>query len=245
MTRKYTKQNHTNLLGLAKLLKFGLKHFALTSCGLLQNPKSEIRNRQMRASAEKIKAPTRYSGGSDHENAVRWRRTTIYEPTGNAAAAALCRQFAQAVLPATDRNPGTISNCGATSHFSYLPSHISHLTSDIVRRQLFDDIMKARPGVMGIFSVWRGFLETTWFSRQCVVFQVGCAVPGVTHPSNIDLVCRGLSSRRRCSSLKRKAEHALSGRGMLWFENGGDRSSFSVLLKADTVTVIGEDSRMC
>ncbi len=125
-----------------------------------------------------------------------------------------------------------------TSHFSYLTSHI-------VRRQLFDDIMKARPGVMGIFPLWRGFLETTWFSRYCVVFQVGCAVPGVTHTSKIDLVCRGLSSRRRCSSLKLKAEHALSGRGMLWFENGGDRSSFSVLLKADTVTVIGEDSRMC
>jgi hypothetical protein len=32
---------------------------------------------------------------------------------------------------------------------------------------------------------------------------------------------------------------------MLWFENGGDRSSFSVLLKADTVTVIGEDKQMC
>ncbi len=64
MTRKYTKQNHTNLLGLAKLFKFGLELFALTTCGLLQktNPKSEIRNRQMRASAKKIKAPTRYLG---------------------------------------------------------------------------------------------------------------------------------------------------------------------------------------
>jgi hypothetical protein len=44
MTRRYTKQNHTNLLGLAKLFKFGVEPFALTSCGLPQNPKSEIPN---------------------------------------------------------------------------------------------------------------------------------------------------------------------------------------------------------
>jgi hypothetical protein len=44
MTRRYTKQNHTNLLGLAKLFKFGVEPFALTSCGLPQNPKSEISN---------------------------------------------------------------------------------------------------------------------------------------------------------------------------------------------------------
>jgi hypothetical protein len=32
---------------------------------------------------------------------------------------------------------------------------------------------------------------------------------------------------------------------MLWFENGEDRSSFSVFLKAYTVTVIGEDKQIC
>jgi hypothetical protein len=34
-----------------------------------------------------------------------------------------------------------------------------------VRRQLFDDIMNENSGVTGIFPVWRGFLESTWFSR--------------------------------------------------------------------------------
>jgi hypothetical protein len=46
------------------------------------------------------------------------------------------------------------------SHISHLTSHISHITSDIVRRQLFDDSMKRRSGVMGIFLITRGFPKT-------------------------------------------------------------------------------------
>jgi hypothetical protein len=33
-----------------------------------------------------------------------------------------------------------------------------------VRRQLFDDSMRGRSGVIGIFLIMRGFLENTWFS---------------------------------------------------------------------------------
>jgi hypothetical protein len=131
-----------------------------------------------------------------------------------------------------------------TSHFSYLTSHI-------VRRQLFDDIMNAECAVTRIFPKRRSFPYIAQLSRNDVVFsimrgfQVGCAFSEMTHISQIDLVCRAFSSRRRCSSLKLKAEHALGGRGMLWFENGEDRSSFSVFLKAYTVTVIGEDKQIC
>jgi phage-related protein len=47
-----------------------------------------------------------------------------------------------------------------TSHISYLISHISHPTSDIVRRQLFDDIMNKIRRVIGIFLITRGFPKT-------------------------------------------------------------------------------------
>jgi hypothetical protein len=45
-----------------------------------------------------------------------------------------------------------------TSRIPLLISRISHLT--LVRRQLFDDSMKRRSGVMGIFLITRGFPKT-------------------------------------------------------------------------------------
>jgi hypothetical protein len=43
-------------------------------------------------------------------------------------------------------------------------SHISYLTSHIVRRQLFDDIMNENCGVMGIFLILPAFPETARIS---------------------------------------------------------------------------------
>jgi hypothetical protein len=53
--------------------------------------------------------------------------------------------------------------CGGALPPAYAGSSAFALLTD-GRRQLFDDSMRGRSGVIGIFLIMRGFLENTWFS---------------------------------------------------------------------------------
>jgi hypothetical protein len=63
-----------------------------------------------------------------------------------------------------------------------------------VRRQLVDDIMKRRSGVMGIFPIRRGFPETTRLSRIDLVFSMCRGFPGTARFSRKSVI---FSMRRR------------------------------------------------
>jgi hypothetical protein len=52
----------------------------------------------------------------------------------------------------------------------------------IVRRQLFDDNMNENCGVMSIFLKLRGFLESTWFSRNDSFFSILRGFPAGSAP---------------------------------------------------------------
>jgi hypothetical protein len=149
-----------------KLIQLRVDPFALTACRLPQktNPKSEIQNPKSKCAGFCIEDQrahpiprmvlTMRTPTPDEQ-----QRTTNHKQTGNAAVAAPCRQLTQAVLPATDRNLGTICNCGKASHFSYLISHISHCSPSAFRR--YHEAELRCDG---------HFLGSTPFSQKCVLF---------------------------------------------------------------------------
>jgi hypothetical protein len=69
-------------------------------------------------------------------------------------------------------------------------SHISYLISHIVRRQLFDDIMKRNCGVMGIFSDRRRFPKNAYFSQNSTAFPKMRTFPKATRLSRKCVVFR-------------------------------------------------------
>jgi hypothetical protein len=133
--------------------------------GGARNAMNALDLRRVRRFFARFKKSSRFQR-SNRRNAG-CHRTAGYQPAMSAERGHLASKNPVATAPGSDLANAAAGDQQRTTNNKPRTTNRERA----VRRQLFDDSIRGRSGVMDIFPVWHGFPETTRFSRYCVVFS--------------------------------------------------------------------------